>query len=819
MKVSQNWLSELVDINTTPEELSEKLSIGGFEVESVEDCSSILKGVVLGKVLSTNKHQNSDKLTICKVDIGEEILQIICGANNIRSNIYVYVATVGTKINKLDLTIRSSEIRGVLSQGMICSLEELGLEAKSTGIAIVDNSLCENFKLGSPISDLLDLNDFIYDLAITANRPDGMSMIGIAREVSALLETNLSFPEVKKDLTLDVLKDDNISNEAISKDCIYSISLIENVCGKILSPTWLKDRLEKSDIKSINLIVDLTNYVLIEQGQPLHAFDKDKLNNIIGREVYPHDFGVRKANKGENILALDMKTYELNENITVITCANKPVAIAGIIGGLESSVSDTTSSVYLEAAVFKPSIIRKSSKELGIRTESSSRFEKGISNRNTIHAIGRTLYLINKFFEKSNSKIYVSNQTQEENTIIKLRRNRIHNILGPIVHKTIVDKKEIINKRNLNDNEIIDKLKLIGCSLKSTDFGWEVNVLPNRSIDLRREIDLIEEIARLIGYDLFDEIIPNPLIPGKLSSHQTAIRNLKNSFIYAGFNEVLTYSLVSNDDPNRVKISNPLFSETSCLRNNIWEDHLKIVNQNIKAGRNNCWIFEIGKIFSNSKEHKEVEYITGAICGINRFEYWNDSEKIKDLDYFHARGKLREVLNSLNISIVDSEINNIDFLHPGMSSILSVEGKEVGFFGQIHPKLISEKIALKEYYLFSIKLKEIIEASTRKNKLIPIFKNYPTVPKIERDINFLFNKKYTISKILSVIKKSGRKLLEEISLVDIYSDKKIGDDYISYTFRLSYRDKLKTLKDSEITEIHSEIIRNIEHEFSTKLRE
>ncbi len=818
MKVSQNWLKELVDINTTPEQLSEKLSIGGFEVESLIDTSSKFKGIVLGKVLSTEKHENSDKLSICSVDIGYEKLQIVCGASNVRSHIFVYVATIGTYFEKTNLTIKANEIRGIHSEGMICSLEELGLEEKSDGIAILENSFCEEFDLGTPISELLELNDFIYELAITANRPDGMSMIGIAREVSALLQTKLTNPEISEDLSISKFKPQIKNTNLINDDSIYSITNINNVDGRKKSPKWLRDRLEKSDIKTINLIVDITNYILLEQGQPLHAFDKDKLKNLTGKSVSKDDFGIRDANDGEKLLALDGNTYKLNKNIAVITCVDIPIAIAGVIGGMESSVTDSTTSIFLEAAVFNPTSIRKSSKEIGLRTESSSRFEKGISNKNTIPSVKRALKLFNEFFKTSEQMLFISKDIKDNSQLIKLRRDRIHKILGPIKVKSMDNNSNKLIKRNLNDKEIIDKLKLIGCKLINKNYGWDVDVLPNRSQDLIREIDLIEEIARLIGYDLFDENIPNPLIPGKLTNLQSSIRRIRQSFIHSGFNEVLTYSLVPNDDNKKIRIANPLLKETSCLRNNLWEEHIKIVNQNINSGRNNCWIFEIGKIFSYKNNYFEEEYINGAIFGNNNFESWDNSGKEKRLDYYEARGKLREALDFIKVSILDKATNKFNFLHPGRTASLFIEGKESGYFGEIHPKYVIEKNSHKDIYLFSIKLSNITEASTRKNKWNPLFENYPTVPKIERDINIIFNKKYTVNEIITFIRKSGKKLLEDVSLVDIYSDESLGKENISYTFRLSFRDHNKTLKDSDISELNADIISKIENKYSAKIR-
>ena len=813
MKVSQNWLKKLVEINTSPEDLSEKLSIGGFEVESLENCSKNVNGVVLGKVLSVLKHEGSDKLSICQVDIGNlKNLQIICGAPNIKPNIYVYVATVGAELNAVNLTIKRSEIRGVLSEGMICSLHELGLEDASDGIEIIDEELALKHELGTPGSNLLQLNDFIYDLAITANRPDGMSVIGIAREISALLESKLDFPQLNHKYEINLLKEIQLCPEAITSNCLYTITCINGVNGEKLSPRWLRDRIEKSGIKSINLLVDLTNYILLEQGQPLHAFDKDKLSNLIGKEVSPNDFSVRKAKDNERLKCLDGKNYDLNENITIITCCDKPVAIAGVIGGLETSVTNTTSSIYLEGAVFNPVTIRKSSREIGVRTESSSRYEKGISSKNTIVAVTRAINLLEEYYPINLPIINTSNLINNEDVLIKLRRNRIHKILGPLI---INDQLE---KRNLSDDEIVDKLMLIGCTLKSKEYGWDVAVIPNRSQDLIREIDLIEEIARLIGYDRFDLNLPNPIKPGKLSPEQLALKKVKSGFIEKGFNEVLSYSLVPEDKESLIKISNPLLLETSCLRDNIWEEHLEIVNRNIKSGQNSCYIFEVGNVFNKNSEFIQEEILNGAIFGNKKFGEWVKSGKSNDLNYYEARGKLKEALSSLNIKVDDKPTNTIDFLHPGRTAKLFIEGKDAGYFGEIHPKLILDKIALKKVYLFKLNIANLLEASTRKNKWIPIYKQYPIVPKMERDINFIFSKEYLISEITSEIRKTGKNLLEDINLIDVFEDINFGEDFVSYTFRLSYRDKDKTLLDSDISLIHSNIVSKVEKRFNTKLR-
>ena len=821
MKVSQNWLKSLVEINTTPEDLSEKLSIGGFEVESLIDCSEEFKGIVLGKVLSIVKHENSDKLSICNVDIGRsEYLQIICGAKNVKPNIHVYIATIGTHLSAINLTIKKSEIRGVMSEGMICSLEELGIEESSEGIAIIDEDIALKHKLGTSGANLLNLNDFIYDLAITANRPDGMSVVGIAREISALLETKLNFPELKNLYKINPYKNFDLCPEAIAKNCLYTISCIDSVNGKELSPEWLKDRLDKSGIKSINLLVDITNYILLEQGQPLHAFDKDKLSNLIGREVSYEDFSVRKANNNESLLCLNGENYNLNENITIVACDDKPVAIAGVIGGLETAVNQDTSSILLEGAVFNPVSIRKSSKEIGIRTESSSRYEKGISYKTTLDSVTRAINILEEYFNINNPIINTSVELGHTEILIPLRRERIHKILGPkVIRNENSHKIDQSERRHLSDTEITEKLRLIGCKLTNKEYGWDIEIIPNRSQDLLREIDLIEEIARLIGYDMFDLNLPNPIKPGKLSSSQIALRKLKTGFIDNGFNEVLSYSLVPESNNNLIKISNPLLQETSCLRDNIWQEHIKICNQNIKSGIDYCWIFEVGNIFYKKPDLSQEEILNGLIYGNNKFEKWLATSKDNNLNYYEARGKLKESLSILNLKIDDKPTDSIDFLHPGRSSTLFTEGNEVGYFGEIHPKLISDKKALKKMYLFSLKINNILKASTRKNKWIQVYKQFPIVPKIERDINFIFNKKYLVSEIISQIKKSGKKILEDVNLIDVYNDDNFGKEFISYTFRLSYRDPEKTLLDSDIALLHESVVEIIEKKFSTKLRE
>tara|TARA_Y100001970_G_C14243489_1_gene866414 strand:+ start:1032 stop:3485 length:2454 start_codon:yes stop_codon:yes gene_type:complete len=815
MKVPISWLKTLVDIDAPLDDLVEKLSISGFEVESIFDQTKLANGVISGFVLNKTKHPDSERLSVCEVDIGNKsTLNIVCGANNIRSHIHVLVAPIGTYLPSINLNIKQTEIRGVRSQGMICSLQELGVEKLSTGIAVLEEMGISGLKPGLECAELLGLKDQVLELAITANRPDGMSMGGIAREVSAIYNSKLHINnnyELNFNEFTPNIATDNITN------LLYSITYIDNLDGSLKSPRWLKNRLAKCEINSINLVVDITNYIMLELGQPLHTFDNSKLSKLINRDVNQNDFGIRSARENELFEGLDNNNYKLNSNIDVITCKDIPIAIAGVIGSSNSSVCDDTKSVWLETAVFNQQSVRKSSREIGLRTESSSRFEKGVISLNSKLSIARALDLYKKQFTHMTYKVFLYQNSLEKVKSIHLRRKRIHKVLGPIsTNNNNLDNPEIINNKYLSDQVIEKKLLLIGSKLQNSNDGWMVTVDNSRSLDLKREIDLIEEIARLVGYDKFDSNLPNPINVGQLSHKQKAKRAIRNNLISQGFSEITTSSLVEGSSIiKRVKITNPLFTDTSYLRDNLWEEHINICNRNINFGSPYCWIFEIGKeYYYENNNIKEISVLGGAIYGNKSISSWAKVSKNNELNYFEARGKISNILQKVKIE--DRKSIDKEFLHPGMSSDLYIENKYSGFFGEIHPKLISENKSLKKIFLFNIYLENLIEAATRKRNLIPLFKHYPSVPSMERDFTFLFDKQYTCEEILKQIRKLGKPYLVDAKLIDIYKDDlKLGDK-VSLTFRLKFRDDKKTLLEEDIKSINEKITSQISKTFKAE---
>ncbi len=822
MKVSVSWLKDLVELNSDIDELAEKLSMTGFEVESLEDLSEQAKNVVVGFVDEIKPHPNAKKLKVCSVDVGlPKNLSIVCGAPNVKAGYHVLVAKVGAYLSTKSLKIKLSNLRGVESAGMICSLDELGIESSNEGIEILEENEAKIPEIGSNVVDYLSLNDTIIELAITANRPDGMSMAGIAREISTITNSKLTLPTLNYDNDFEKFCPQIKDKEAKESNFIYTLTYIDNIDNTGNINKSIFNKLNSLRQNCINPVVDITNFLMLEQGQPLHAFDADLLDNLLGRKVMQNDFGMRNGKEGESFVALDKKEYKLNKNIKVITCGNFPIAIAGVIGGNNSSVSHRTTRIWLEAAVFNPASVRNSSREIGLRTDASSRYEKGISPSMTIAISKRASEIISIELGGKIKSTHVNNQFNRKDISVNLRTEKIKKVLGKLNRNDNSKFDKYNTYSHINNDEIEPLLTRLGCQLTSTSSGWNVQIPPHRSSDLTREIDLIEEIARLIGYDNFDSNIPDPLEPGILTPANLVERRLRNSFINNGFQEVVTSSLVGPDDTdeNAVLIKNPLLSETSRLRTNVWDEHLKILQRNVSFGAEGCWIFEIAKTYTKDNDtFVEKNLLAGSLTGNKRFSKWGSSSKQHSLDYFEARGKLKQSLDVLGIETIDKQLINKDLMHPGRTSELFVEGKSIGFFGQIHPYTAEKYDLTKESYLFNLDLDPLIKAATRKTNWTRNYKDYPTVPFMERDIALIHSKKYSSLEIINLIRKSGRPLLEKVELIDRYEGSSIPEDSVSQAFRIKYRDTNKTLVEEDIAPIHEKIRTALKEKINADLR-
>lgn len=810
MKISVNWLRELIDIAIAPEELAETLTIAGLEVEELEDRRQLANGVVIGKIVDRQPHPNADKLSVCQVDIGQGTpLNIVCGAPNAQANIYVPVATPNTYLPAIDLKIRPTKLRGVRSEGMICSLSELGLEKESEGIHIFSD---DNLKLGADVRPLLGLDDVIIDISPTANRADALSMVGVAREVAALTGASLHLPQVdpasieagNKILSLEV--EDKQACPA------YFGTVIEGV--KIApSPKWLQRRLQAAGVRPINNVVDVTNYILLEWGQPLHAFDRDRLQSFAGGNDLT--IGVRYVKENESFKTLDGQTRSLKAQNLLITANDRPVALAGVMGGEETEVYEGTQNLVLEAALFDPVVTRRSSRAQSLRTESSARYERGVNQAELEIACNRAIALIVELAGgKPIAQTAADARANLSNQFIELRLDRLNQVLGNVKKGNAIGQIEA---------EDVDRILTdLGCKLEPVvgkDNIWTVVVPPYRCRDLEREIDLIEEVARLYGYDRFLDKLPDKTEPGGLSTEYRVQRQLREAFRAVGLTEVVQYSLVK-PEKEEVVIANPLFVEYSALRTNLLDGLINAFEYNQSQGNGGLNAFEIGRTFQRSSENiEEVDLVAGIVGGDLISEgRWTRSGKVSPMTWYEAKGLLESVFNRLGLSVEYQSDRKDSRLHPGRTASLWLGGKRLGSFGQLHPQLRQEKGLLDAVYAFELSFSILLEALTREALLTPHFRPYSTYPALERDLAFFAPIKVSVAELIKEMKKAGGDLLDKVELFDEYRGENVLDGQRSLAFSLAYRTGDRTLTDEEVEPVHNKIRKALVDKFNVTLR-
>ncbi|ARV57718.1 phenylalanine--tRNA ligase subunit beta [Nostocales cyanobacterium HT-58-2] len=810
MRISLKWLQELVELKLSPEDLAETLTLAGFEVEDIEDRRTWAAGVVVGRVLERQPHPNADKLSVCQVDVGTgETLNIVCGASNVRADIYVPVATVGTYLPNIDLKIKPAKLRGVPSQGMICSLKELGLPSDVDGIHIFTQ---ENLSLGSDVRPLLGLDDVILDVTATANRADALSMVGIAREVAALTGVKLTLPlpgEVsiaQGGLNLSLKIADTQACPA------YVGTVIENV--KIASsPEWLQQRLRAAGVRPINNVVDITNYVLLEWGQPLHAFDRDRLQSVAGGDNLA--IGVRFANAGETLKTLDGQTRTLSTQNLLITANETPVALAGVMGGEETEVYDGTQNLVLEAALFDSVAIRRSSRSVGLRSESSGRYERGVNRAELEVAYRRALSLISELAQGTVAHQEIADSRPDPSTwtrSIELRLDRVNQILGPI------DLGEQTGE--LQGADVERTLTALGCQVSALDDSrWVISVPPYRYRDLEREIDLIEEIARLYGYDRFCDTLPDKAEAGYLPVEQELIRKLRASLRAEGLTELMHYSLVKPGEDRQIVLANPLFVEYSALRTDLISGLIDAFQYNLEQGNGSLNAFEIGRIFWQEEEGlQEAEALAGIMGGDISSSKWTRSDREQPMTWYEAKGILENVCQQLGLQVEYQPDCRDSRLHPGRTASLWVRGNRLGIFGQVHPQLRQEKGLPDSVYVFQLDLDVLLRSLDEDEILVRQFKPYSTYPAADRDIAFFAPVKVTVAEIEKAITKAGKELLESVELFDEYRGEHVPQGQRSLAFRLIYRASDRTLTDTEVEPVHNKVREALAEKFGVTLR-
>ncbi|MEO0768139.1 MAG: phenylalanine--tRNA ligase subunit beta [Cyanobacteria bacterium J06649_4] len=826
MRVSVNWLKELVEFDFSPEALADALTMAGFEVEDIEDRQSWAEGVVVGRVTAREPHPDAEKLSVCTVDIGAaEPSTIVCGAANVGADMCVPVATVGSYLPRVDLKIKPRELRGVPSSGMICSLAELGLARDSEGIHVFDEASFQagNIAPGQDVRPLLGLNDFVLDVTSTANRADALSMVGIAREIAAITGNPLKLP-IGGDVSGSE-KDLNGVKIALTepKACpIYIGSILENI--KIApSPDWLQQRLIASGTRAINNVVDITNFVLLEWGQPLHAFDLDRLvsagdTSEAGTE--PITVGVRYAKEGETLTTLDDQSRKMAEQTLLITANDNPVALAGVMGGADTEVIDSTQRVFLEAAYFDTAAIRKSARSQGLRTEASARYERGVNPAELKLACDRALQLLvdvagATLIGQGEDRTEIGNISPTRE--VSLRLSRINQILGRVVNG---DSTKLLDKATVET--VLEKL---GCKATANDEdSWTVEVPPYRYRDLEREIDLIEEVARLYGYDRFDNTLPSQTSRGYLSASAALSRKLRAAFRGAGLTEAIHYSLTSPHSDQQVVLANPLFTEYSALRIDLIDGLIEAFQLNVNQGNGPLNAFEIGTVFNKPADNPDGDPIesikvSGIVGGDARRGRWVTSNKETPMTWYEAKGILQCVFDNLGLAVDYRTDEGDDRLHPGRTAGLFVRGRtRLGTFGQLHPELRRDKDLPEAVYVFELDWSVLELCLTGKSGKAVKFAAYSTYPASDRDLAFFAPITVSVADLERSISKSGGKLLDSVTLFDEYRGENVPEGERSLAFRLVYRSSDRTLTDKEIDPVHQKVRAALEKTYKVSLR-
>ncbi|MFC7684433.1 phenylalanine--tRNA ligase subunit beta [Ureibacillus sp. GCM10028918] len=791
MLVSLNWLKQYVDIDgIAPEELAEKITRSGIEVDAVIDRSAGMTNIVVGHVVSKEKHPDADKLNVCQVEVGEgDIRQIICGAPNVAAGQKVIVALPGARLPG-GVKIKKAKMRGQESNGMICSLQELGVEGRVVPKAYAEGIyvLPQDTVPGSDALELIGLRDIVLELGLTPNRSDALSMLGVAYEVAAILSQQVKLPEIQYQ-TISEKAEEYIKVRVEAKENpLYAAKVIKNV--KIAeSPLWLQHHLMAAGVRPHNNVVDITNYILMEYGQPLHAFDYDalKTNEIL----------VRLANEGEKIVTLDDHERTLKEHNLVITNGEVPVAIAGVMGGANSEVTSDTTTVVIEAAYFDGFSVRRTSKELGLRSDSSARFEKGVDPNRVLIAGERAAQLLAELAggEVLEGTVAVDDLDKSPARVV-VSPDFINNRLGMKI--SLEDMLSILNRLQF-DVEAANGLLIIDA--------------PTRRQDIKIEEDIVEEIARLYGYDEIPMTLPegNEQIGG-LTPYQAKRRIARNIMEGAGLYQAVTYSLTSDELAQKfalkaedtTRLLMPMSEERSTLRQSLIPHLVEAASYNVARKADSVALYEIGSVFLGTTAEElpyEEEHLALVVSGKWVDHAWQ-GEKLT-VDFFVAKGIVESLFEKLGLTErVSFEKASVDGLHPGQTAVIALDGEKVGIIGGLHPTE-RKKYDLKETFVAELNLKAILAAEVEEL----VYASVPRFPAMTRDIALELDRSKPAGEIIEIIRSAGTKLLKEVKVFDVYEGDKMEEGKKSVAFSLTYFDPERTLTDEEVVSAHNKVLK------------
>ena len=801
MLVSYKWLKELVDVDVTTAELSEKMSTTGIEVEGVASPAQGLSNLVVGHVLSCEDVPDTH-LHLCQVDTGdEEPRQIVCGAPNVKAGIKVIVALPGARIAD-NYKIKKGKIRGMESLGMICSLQELGLPDSIIPKEFADGIqiLPEDAVPGEPIFPYLDLDDEIIELSITPNRADALSMRGVAHEVAAIYGKEVHFPE--KNLAESDKAASDVIQVAIESDKVltYKARVVENVTVQP-SPQWLQNRLMNAGIRPINNIVDITNFVLLLFGQPMHAFDLDKFE---GQKIV-----ARQSREGEKLVTLDAVERELTTEDIVITVADKPVALGGVMGGQDTEIDSSSKNVVLEAAVFDGKSIRKTSGRLNLRSESSARFEKGINYDTVSEALDFAASMLQ---ELGNGTVLAGQVSAGELPT------------EPVQVTTTLDYVNVRLGTELTFADVEEVFAKLGFGLEGNAETFTVSV-PRRRWDIHIQADLVEEIARIYGYDKLPTTLPEAgATAGELTSSQALRRKVRTLAEGSGLSEIISYALTTPEkaleftmEPTKLtELMWPMTVERSALRQNIISGMLDTVAYNVNRKNSNLAIYEIGKIFHQTGDvqtdlPQEVETFAFALSGLVAEKDFQT--KAVPVDFFYAKGIVEALADKLNLSFDFVAEKDLDSMHPGRTAAILLNGEVVGFVGQLHPQTAKD-YGIPETYVAELNL-TAVEAGLKPN---PSFQEITKFPAVSRDMALLLPAETSHKEVVAAIESAGVKRLTSIKLFDVYAGANIEAGKKSMAYSLTFQNPEASLTDEEVARFMEKISKAMAEQVSAEVR-
>ncbi|HDP3225139.1 TPA: phenylalanine--tRNA ligase subunit beta [Staphylococcus aureus] len=788
MLISNEWLKEYVTIDDSVSNLAERITRTGIEVDDLIDYTKDIKNLVVGFVKSKEKHPDTDKLNVCQVDIGEdEPVQIVCGAPNVDAGQYVIVAKVGGRLPG-GIKIKRAKLRGERSEGMICSLQEIGISSNyipksfESGIYVFSESQVP----GTDALQALYLDDQVMEFDLTPNRADALSMIGTAYEVAALYNTKMTKPETtSNELELSANDELTVTIENEDKVPYYSARVVHDVTIEP-SPIWMQARLIKAGIRPINNVVDISNYVLLEYGQPLHMFDQDAIGS--------QQIVVRQANEGEKMTTLDDTERELLTSDIVITNGQTPIALAGVMGGDFSEVKEHTSNIVIEGAIFDSVSIRHTSRRLNLRSESSSRFEKGIATEFVDEAVDRACYLLQTY---ANGKVLKDRVSSGELgafiTPIDITADKINRTIG----------------FDLSQNDIVTIFNQLGFDTEINDDVITVQV-PSRRKDITIKEDLIEEVARIYGYDDISSTLPvfEKVTSGQLTDRQYKTRMVKEVLEGAGLDQAITYSLVSKEDATAfamqqrqtIDLLMPMSEAHASLRQSLLPHLIEAASYNVARKNKDVKLFEIGNVFFANGEGElpdQVEYLSGILTGDYVVNQWQG--KKETVDFYLAKGVVDRVAEKLNLEFSYRRAD-IDGLHPGRTAEILLENKVVGFIGELHPTLAADN-DLKRTYVFELNFDALMAVSVGYINYQPI----PRFPGMSRDIALEVNQNIPAADLLSTIHAHGGNILKDTLVFDVYQGEHLEKGKKSITIRLNYLDTEETLTDERVSKVQAEI--------------